>query len=269
MFDGLEFRVLRDRLFENLESEEEATSPASTSRRPARAGRGRSVADGHVGEISTGRSGPAGSACRWRAPGARGTGEVTGLALANGDRSRRLARPGRARRRRTTPPWPRGWPTPSGPRCSTTPRGRCWRWPRGAGRWTGSSATPRSRRTSPGPTSAPTTWPTWPCATSSASCKTGPVDDGDQLSLDGIGDDAAGETAMLQARAVLDLAEALDDELDDRGGTGAAGRRRAAAGRRAGRHGADRHRRRHRLPRVPGGAVRRRGARRRRRTPTP
>jgi DNA polymerase-1 len=47
-------------------------------------------------------------------------------------------------------------------------------------------------------------------------------DDG-QLSLEGL-DDAieggAGETAMLHASAVLDLAAALDDELDDRGGTG-------------------------------------------------
>ena len=40
-----------------------------------------------------------------------------------------------------------------------------------------------------------------------------------QLSLDGIDEDAAGETAMLSARAVLDLAGALDEELAGRGGT--------------------------------------------------
>jgi DNA polymerase-1 len=45
-----------------------------------------------------------------------------------------------------------------------------------------------------------------------------PEDDG-QLSFDSVGDTTAGETPMLQARAVLDLAAALDDELADRGGT--------------------------------------------------
>jgi DNA polymerase I len=49
--------------------------------------------------------------------------------------------------------------------------------------------------------------------------KQGAVDDG-QLSLDmGEGDGGAGEAEMLAARAVLDLAAALDDELEDRGGT--------------------------------------------------
>jgi DNA polymerase-1 len=45
-----------------------------------------------------------------------------------------------------------------------------------------------------------------------------PADDG-QLTLDTVGEETAGQTAMLQARAVLDLAEALDTELDERGGT--------------------------------------------------
>jgi DNA polymerase I len=45
-----------------------------------------------------------------------------------------------------------------------------------------------------------------------------PADQG-QLSFDDLGADSAGDTSMLQARAVLDLAEALDDELDQRGGT--------------------------------------------------
>jgi DNA polymerase-1 len=40
-----------------------------------------------------------------------------------------------------------------------------------------------------------------------------------QLSFDGIDEVSAGDTAMLQARAVLDLAEALDEELEERGGT--------------------------------------------------
>jgi DNA polymerase-1 len=45
-----------------------------------------------------------------------------------------------------------------------------------------------------------------------------PVDDG-QLTFDSVGEDSAGDSAMLQARAVLDLAEALDAELEERGGT--------------------------------------------------
>jgi DNA polymerase I len=44
-------------------------------------------------------------------------------------------------------------------------------------------------------------------------------DDPGQLSFDTIGEDSGADTAMLQARAVLDLAEALDQELADRGGT--------------------------------------------------
>jgi len=46
-------------------------------------------------------------------------------------------------------------------------------------------------------------------------------DTGDQgqLSFDSVGESSAGDAAMLQARAVLDLAEALDDELEERGGT--------------------------------------------------
>ncbi len=44
------------------------------------------------------------------------------------------------------------------------------------------------------------------------------ADDG-QLTLDGLGDTTVGDTAMLQARAVLDLASALDEELAERGGT--------------------------------------------------
>ena len=49
--------------------------------------------------------------------------------------------------------------------------------------------------------------------------KQGGADDG-QLSLDGLDGGNAGEVEMLHARAVLDLAAALDDELEQRGGTG-------------------------------------------------
>jgi DNA polymerase-1 len=49
--------------------------------------------------------------------------------------------------------------------------------------------------------------------------KAAPADDQEQLTLDSVGDSTAGETTMLQARAVLDLAAALDEELEERGGT--------------------------------------------------
>ncbi|HEU5038330.1 MAG TPA: DNA polymerase I, partial [Nocardioides sp.] len=48
--------------------------------------------------------------------------------------------------------------------------------------------------------------------------KQGGADDG-QLSLDGLDEGNAGEVEMLHARAVLDLAAALDGELEERGGT--------------------------------------------------
>ncbi|WP_224769431.1 DNA polymerase I [Nocardioides ochotonae] len=46
----------------------------------------------------------------------------------------------------------------------------------------------------------------------------GGADDG-QLSLDGLDDGSAGELEMLRASAVLDLAAALDEDLEERGGT--------------------------------------------------
>jgi DNA polymerase-1 len=49
--------------------------------------------------------------------------------------------------------------------------------------------------------------------------RAGEQEDDGQLSFDSVGDSTAGETPMLQARAVLDLAVALDEELHDRGGT--------------------------------------------------
>ncbi len=49
---------------------------------------------------------------------------------------------------------------------------------------------------------------------------TGSADtDAGQLSFDSVGDDGAGDTAMLHAWTVLELASALDDELEERGGT--------------------------------------------------
>ncbi|HET6652583.1 MAG TPA: DNA polymerase I [Nocardioides sp.] len=46
-----------------------------------------------------------------------------------------------------------------------------------------------------------------------------PDKDAGQLSFDSVGDETAGDTAMLQAWTVLELAAALDDELEQGGGT--------------------------------------------------
>ena len=67
---------------------------------------------------------------------------------------------------------------------------------------------------------------------------------------------------MLHASAVLDLAAALDDELDDRGGTGLLADVELPAHRRARPHGAGRHRGRPRPPHRARGGLRRPGARR-------
>ena len=140
-----------------------------------------------------------------------------------------------------------------GPRCCTTPRGRCWRWPRAAGRCAGWPATPRSRRTSSGPTSAPTTWPTSTLrylkrelqAEATPTTASGMLDFGDDA-----GDAAPPTTAMLRARAVARPRRGARRPSSRRDGGAAAARRgRAAAGRRARADGADRHRRRRRPPR--------------------
>ncbi len=81
------------------------------------------------------------------------------------------------------------------------------------------------------------------------------LDAGLDSGLEGAGDSAA-RTAMLHARAVLDLAEALDGAVAEHGGTRAARQGRAPAGAPAGPHGDDRHRRRLRPPGVAGVALR-------------
>ena len=86
--------------------------------------------------------------------------------------------------------------------------------------------------------------------------------DEEQLSLEGLegGGDAA-DTAMLHARAVLDLADTLDGEIEQTGGTALLADVELPAGRPAGGDGADRHRCGHRPPRDARGPLRQRGAR--------
>ena len=116
-------------------------------RRAARLARRARVASGGSGSASTrsatGRPAPA-TCSRWRSPPRRVP--PTSPPTSSTSTTRRR--------------WPPGSRTPPSPRCSTTPRGRCSPSPRGGCRSPAWSATPRCRRTSPGPTSAPTTWPT-------------------------------------------------------------------------------------------------------------
>ena len=158
LFDSLEFRVLRDRLFETLDVRGGGRRVRLRARRRPCSAPGEVA--GWLDRARAGRRAGSGVARAGHA-GARGTGDVVAARARRRPTGRRPgstssdARP-RGRRGARAP----GSPTPAGPRCCTTPRARCWRWrPRlAAGR--AGRATPRSRRTSSGPTSAPTTWPT-------------------------------------------------------------------------------------------------------------
>ena len=179
LFDSLEFRVLRDRLFETLESEEEiddsgfeldgARLGAGRGRRLARGARRRPATGSGVHVQGTWGSGTGDVArrSRWPPP----TAPAAWLDLE------------RARRPRTTRRWRPGWPTPTGPRCCTTPRARCSPWPPGAGRCAGLDARHRAVGL-PRPARPALLRPRRPdrCATSSASCKAEDAGDQGQLS---------------------------------------------------------------------------------------
>ena len=154
LFDGLEFRVLRDRLFETLTSEEEIDDSGFDVAMTVLAGG--QLARWLAEHAASGERVGVHVVGRWGA----GTGDVTGLALRDDRRYRGLGRRPTSSTPTTRPRSPPGWPTRSGRRCCTTPRGRCSRSRPGGCRCPGWTATPRSRRTSPAPTSAPTTSPT-------------------------------------------------------------------------------------------------------------
>ena len=215
LFDGLEFRVLRERLFETLESVEDIDETGfalQSSRLPPGA-----VADWleehahHSERVGVHLEGS------WRA----GTGDVRGLALATGagvaahvvvddvtpeDDAAIMSWFGDPGRRKVLH-------DAKGPMLALAARG----WPlQGLERDTALSAylaRPDQR--------------SYDLADLTVrylkrELRQGASDDG-QLSLDGIdGDDGdtSSETAMLHASAVLDLAAALDEELEGRGGTG-------------------------------------------------
>jgi DNA polymerase-1 len=212
LFDGLEFRVLRDRLFETLTSEEEIDDSGFELE-------GSRLADGEVGpwlaEHAGARTGVSiqGS---WRA----GTGEVWSVALATDDGSA-------------------AWfdAAELGPADDAA-----------VAAWFADAGVPKVLHDAKGPMLALAArgWPLAGLQSDTAlaaylvrpdqrsydladlvlrylkrELRQGAADDG-QLSLDALdGADTSGaaETAMLGARAVLDLAEALDTAVEETGGT--------------------------------------------------
>ncbi len=156
LFDGLEFRVLRERLFETVQSLNEEEIDES--------GFEMSGVVLEPGAVAAWLSDHAAGAGRGDRPGhlevryRRGALHRPG----RGRRLRGLGRRGHGHARTTTRRSAPGWPSPRPPRSCTTPRVRCSRSPPAAGSSTGWSATPRWRRTSSSPTSAPSTWPTSP-----------------------------------------------------------------------------------------------------------
>ena len=255
VFDALQFRVLRDRLYEYLDAvEPEAEAGFDLDGEVLGAGAGGRLARPSTPDRGAGRRGRVGPVRPGHRRAHRG----------RGGHRRRPGRPGSTRPRSsptTTRRWPPGSPIRPGPRCSTTPSRRCSPSPRTAGRCAGLAtdtalaaylARPDQRSYDltdlalrylhrelrvEGPTTA-------------SSPSTGWADDGE-----------VEQNLMLRARATLDLADAIDAELTRDGDS----RRRllreveqplvdVLAG-----DGAGRHRRRHRLPVRAGGALRGRG----------
>ena len=194
-----------------------------------------------------------------RALGRPAPASVTALALAAADGGRRLGR----RRPRSTPTTTTALAglarRPGAAQGAARRQGPDARAGRArAGRCAGSTATPRCRRTSSGPTSAPTTWPTSPLRYLKRELRAGGRRRPASSAFDGSTATPAprGPRCCTPARS-LDLADGARRRARGARRHPAARRRRAAAGRRARRDGADRHRGRRRPPRVAGGALRR------------
>ncbi|MAY95843.1 DNA polymerase I [uncultured Nocardioides sp.] len=214
LFDGLEFRVLRDRLFETLSSEEDVVDDSGFELAGTRLGAdevGSWLAEHASGDAATGVAAQG----AWRA----GTGEVWSLALAAAD---------------GTAAWFDA--------AEVTPADDA-----AVAAWLADAARPKVLHDAKGPMLALAArgWPLAGLQSDTAiaaylvrpdqrsydladltlrylkrELKQGEADDG-QLSLDTLGDegDSAADTAMLHARAVLDLAEALDSAVEEHGGT--------------------------------------------------
>jgi len=212
IFDGLEFRVLRDRLFATLESEEEIEEEGF-------AVDGVRLGQGEVAGWLKAHASDAGARVgvhvqgSWRA----GTGDVFALALATSDGSAAWldAEQVSPEDDKALAEWladpacPKVLHDAKGPMLALSARG--WEL-RGLERDTALSA----YLARPDQRSYDLADLTLRYLKRELRQET--ADDG-QLSFDSLGEDSSGDTSMLQARAVLDLAAALDDELEERGGT--------------------------------------------------
>ena len=167
LFDTLQFRVLRDRLYQTLPHGLISTVGApDQAALPAEPGKPAldvvadllgpdQVAAWLASHSSAERSGLA-VAGTW----GRGTGQPDRRGHRGPGRSRRPHRPHDAHRRTTTGPWRPGWPTRRTRRSCTTPRAPCTPSPPAASPWRAWTATPRSPPTWRCRASAPSTWPT-------------------------------------------------------------------------------------------------------------
>ncbi|MDQ3484734.1 MAG: DNA polymerase I [Actinomycetota bacterium] len=210
LFDGLEFRVLRERLFETLSSEEDVEHAGfDVDMTVLEAG---TVGSWLTEHASTGERVGVHPVGHWRA----GAGDVTALAFATAERAAFVSTDALDPDDETAlaawladPAQPKVLHDAKGPMLAFASRSMELR---GLDRDTALSAylaRPDQR--------------SYDLADLSVrylkrELKQGAADDG-QLSLEGVDQVATGESEMLHARAVLDLAAALDEELEERGGT--------------------------------------------------
>jgi DNA polymerase-1 len=211
LFDGLEFRVLRDRLFETLESDEEIDESGfaleMTRLEPGQVGDWLSANASKGERVGVHAEGSWGS----------GTGDVLALAFA----------------------------TPEGTAAHVSTQNLTPEDDAALVSWLGDPHQPKVLHDAKGPMLALAArgWPLTGLERDTAlsaylarpdqrsydladltvrylkrELKQGTTDDG-QLSLEGLDEDTSSDTAMLHASAVLDLATALDEELEGRGGT--------------------------------------------------
>ncbi len=212
IFDGLEFRVLRDRLFATLESEEEIEEEGF-SVDGVRLGQGEVAGWLEKHAMTVGARVGVQVQGSWRA----GTGDVFALALAASDGSAAWLDTEQVTPEDdkalaswlADPSYPKVLHDAKGPMLALSARG--WELA-GLERDTALSA----YLARPDQRSYDLADLTLRYLKRELRQET--ADDG-QLSFDTLGEDSSGDVSMLQARAVLDLAAALDDELEERGGT--------------------------------------------------
>jgi DNA polymerase-1 len=167
LFDNLQFRVLRDRLFATLTSAEpEVEGGFDVAEDAVPAG---GLGDWLQANARTGRTG-----LIFRGTWGRGTGELTGMALAAANDTRRSSTSAPSSTSPTSRPSPPGWPTRPPRRSCTRSRVPTSRSGRGAGSWRGWSATRRWPPTSRCPASGRSTSATSRSATSSGNSRTRP-----------------------------------------------------------------------------------------------